>query len=127
MREKKRIGLIFLTVLLAMSMVEGTSVCVKASEDKKVPRVGPVNLNPHPITLEGKTVLLRWNGKYNGDKFLSRVGESLTRQVKNVKIIKMWEMDKSTAAISKNAEVSEQVAVSIAKLKPDLVIAAQAD
>jgi len=127
MREKKRMGLIFVMVLLAMFTVGSTSVYVKASEDKKVPRVGPVNLNPHPITLEGKTVLLRWNGKYNGDKFLSRVGELLTRQVKNVKIIKMWEMDKSTAAISKNAEVSEQVAVSTAKLKPDLVIAAQAD
>jgi hypothetical protein len=127
MREKKRMGLIFVMALLAMFTVGSTSVYVKASEDKKVPRVGPVKLNPHPTTLEGKTVLLRWNGKYNGDKFLSRVGELLTRQVKNVKIIKMWEMDKSTAAISKNAEVSEQVAVSVAKLKPDLVIAAQAD
>ncbi len=127
MREKKRMGLIFVMALLAMFTVGSTSVYVKASEDKKVPRVGPVKLNSHPTTLEGKTVLLRWNGKYNGDKFLNRVGELLTRQVKNVKIIKMWEMDKSTAAISKNAEVSEQVAVSIAKLKPDLVIAAQAD
>jgi hypothetical protein len=72
-------------------------------------------------------VLLRWNGKYNGDKFLSRVGELLIEQVKNVRIIKMWEADKSTALISKNAEVSEQVAASIANLKPDLVIAAQAD
>lgn len=127
MREKKRMGLIFVMVLLAMFTVGATSFDVRASEDKKVPRVGPVKLNPHPTTLEGKTVLLRWNGKYNGDRFLSRVGELLTRQVKNVKIIKMWEMDKSTAAISKNAEVSEQVAASIAKLKPDLVIAAQAD
>jgi predicted transcriptional regulator len=84
-------------------------------------------MNPHLATLEGKTVLLRWNGKYNGDKYLSRVGELIIQQVKNVKIIKMWEMDKSTAAISKNAEMSEQVAASIAKLKPDLVIAAQAD
>jgi hypothetical protein len=126
MREKKRIGLIFLMVLLVISMVEG-SVYAKASEDKKVPKVGPLKLNPHPATLEGKTVLLRWNGKYNGDKYLSRVGELMTQQVKNVKIIKMWEMDKGTAAISKNAEMSEQVAASIAKLKPDLVIAAQAD
>jgi hypothetical protein len=51
----------------------------------------------------------------------------ITQQVKNVKIIKMWEMDKSTAAISKNAEMSEQAAASIEKLKPDLVIASQAD
>ena len=127
MREKKRIGLIFLMVLLVMFTMGGISVYVKASEDKKVPKVGPVKLNSHPSSLEGKTVLLRWNGKYNGDRFLNRVGELITQQVKNVKIIKMWEMDKSTAAISKNAEVSEQVAASIAKLKPDLVIAAQAD
>jgi hypothetical protein len=127
MRETKRMGLIFVMVWLAMFTVRPTSAYVNASEEKKVPRVGPVKLNPHPTTLEGKTVLLRWNGKYNGDRFLSRVGELLTQQVKNIRIIKMWEMDKSTAAISKNAEVSEQVAASIAKLKPDLVIAAQAD
>jgi hypothetical protein len=127
MREKKKIGLIFFMVLLVMSMVESTSVYVRASEDKKVPKVGPLKLNPHPATLEGKTVLLRWNGKYNGDKYLSRVGELMNQQVKNVKVIKMWEIDKSTAAISKNAEMSEQVAASIAKLQPDLVIASQAD
>jgi hypothetical protein len=86
-----------------------------------------MSLNPHPVSLEGKTVLLRWNGKYNGDKFLNRLGELMDQQVKNVRIIKMWEMDKATAIISKNAEVSEQIAVGIAKLKPDLVIAAQAD
>jgi predicted transcriptional regulator with HTH domain len=127
MREKKRMQWIFLVVLLVMFTMGGLSVYVRASEDKKVPRVGPVKLNPHPASLEGKTVLLRWNGKYNGDRFLIRIGELMTQQVKDVKIIKMWEVDKSTVAISKNAEVSEQVAVSIAKLKPDLVIAAQAD
>jgi predicted transcriptional regulator with HTH domain len=77
--------------------------------------------------LEGKTVLLRWNGKYNGDKFLARLGELLTQQVKNVKILKLWEMDSTTVAISKNGEASEEVANKIARLKPDLVIAAQAD
>jgi flagellar basal body-associated protein FliL len=127
MREKKRIGLIFLMVLLVVSMLGGTAVYVRASEEKKVPKVGPLKLNPHPTTLEGKTVLLRWNGKYNGDRYLSRVGELITQQAKNVKIIKMWEIDKSTATISKNAETSEQVAATIAKLKPDLVIASQAD
>jgi hypothetical protein len=39
----------------------------------------------------------------------------------------MWEMDKETAAISKNGAMSEDVAGRIAKLKADLVIAAQAD
>jgi ABC-type Fe3+-hydroxamate transport system substrate-binding protein len=105
----------------------GIYVDVRASEVKKVQELVPVKLNPHPSSLEGKTVLLRWNGKYNGDRYLSRVGELITQQVKNVKVIKMWEIDKSTAIISKNMEVSEQVTESIAKLKPDLVIGAQAD
>ena len=77
--------------------------------------------------MEGKTVLLRWNGKYNGDKFLARVGELLAQQEKGVKVIRLWEMDSTTAAISKNGEMSEEVAGKMAKLKPDLVIAAQAD
>jgi len=127
MREKRRVGLIFLLALLVMFTMANISVYVMASQDKKVPKVGSVNLNSHPTSLEGKTVLLRWNGKYNGDKFLNRLGELMAQQVKNVRIIKMWETDKSTAAISKNAEVSDQVAANIAKLKPDLVIAAQAD
>jgi len=127
MREKKRLWLIFLMVLLVIVSVEGIFVHAGASEDKKLPKVGPVKMNHPPSSLEGKTVLLRWNGKYNGDRYLSRIGELMSQQIKSVKIIKMWEIDKSTAAISKNAEVSEQVAASIAKLKPDLVIAAQAD
>ena len=127
MREKKRIWLVFLMVLLVMFSVEGIFIYAGAAESKKLPKVGPVKMNPHPSSLEGKTVVLRWNGKYNGDRYLSRIGELMSQEMKSVKIIKMWEIDKSTAAISKNAEVSEQVAASIAKLKPDLVIAAQAD
>ena len=127
MRGKRRVGLIFLLVLLVMSTMANISAHVMASQDKTFPKVGPINLNSHPTSLEGKTVLLRWNGKYNGDRYLSRIGELMSQKIKSVKIIKMWEIDKSTGAISKNAEVSEQVAASIAKLKPDLVIAAQAD
>jgi hypothetical protein len=94
---------------------------------EELPKVGPVKLSAHPASLEGKTVVLRWNGKYNGDKFLLRVGELLTQQVKGVKVIRLWEMDKETAAISKNGAVSEEVAGKIAKLKADLVMASQAD
>ncbi len=98
-----------------------------AASKEEVPKVGPVKLNPHPASLEGKAVVLRWNGKYNGDKFLIRVGELLAQQVKGVKIIRMWEVAKETAAISKNGAASEEVAGKIAGLKADLVIASQAD
>lgn len=89
--------------------------------------MGPVKITPHPPNLEEKTVLFRWNGKYNGNKFLSRLGEMLTVHVKNVRIIRMWEVDPGTAVISKKMEISEQIASKMAKLKPDVVIAAQAD
>jgi len=127
MRERKGKWLIFLRVLLVMFIVAGISIYTKASEDKTIPKVWPLKLTPHPASLEGKTVLLRWNGKYNGDRFLNRLGELLNQQVKNLKVVKMWEMDSSTAVISKSAEVSEQISSSIGKLKPDIVIAAQAD
>ena len=118
----------WLLIGLAIFLVVGSlSTSGWAAAEKQMPKVGPVKLNAHPSTLEGKTVLLRWNGKYNGDKFLARLGELLTQQVKNVKIIRLWEMDSTTAVISKNGEASEEVAYKIAKLKPDLVIAAQAD
>ena len=127
MPGRRRVGLIFSMMVLIMYTMPGLPGYAMASEDKKIPKVGPVKMNSRPASLEGKTVLLRWNGKYNGDKFLIRVGELIPQQVKSVKIIKMWEMDKATATISKSAEVSKQVAANITKLKPDLVIAAQAD
>ncbi len=117
-------GLVFLFV--SVFLITGLAGYALAAKEQ-VPKVGPVKLNAHPASLEGKTVVLRWNGKFNGDKYLTRVGELLSKQVKNVKIIKLWEVDKSTAAISKDAQASEQVAQSVAKLKPDLVIGAQAD
>jgi ABC-type Fe3+-hydroxamate transport system substrate-binding protein len=77
--------------------------------------------------LEGKTVVLRWNGKPNGDKLLERVAELLTEQAPGVKIIKLWETEPGTAISSDDAEVSLQIAEKIAALAPDLVIASQCD
>ncbi len=91
-------------------------------------KVEPIKLNPHPSTLEGKTVILRWNGKHNGDKFLERVGELLKEKVKEIKIIKSWEVAPETVdPITGSQERSEEFARAIAKFKPDIVIAAQSD
>ncbi len=118
---------LYLLTVLSMAVFAGALYRSSMAATEKVPKVGPVKINAHPANLEGKTVLLRWNEKMNGDKYLTRVGELLAQQVKNVRIIKLWELDKSTAAISKDLQASEQVAATIARLKPDLVIAAQAD
>ena len=115
--------ILFVILLVGMNL----TACKKAVEEKKTPKVGSVKMVSHPSTLEGKTVLLRWNGKPNGDNFLSRVGELLTAQVKRIMIIKIWETDKSTAVISDSLEKSEEFTEKMIRLKPDIVISAQAD
>lgn len=120
----RRFWLILFAILLASINL---TACKKATEERKIPKVGPVKMISHPSTLEGKTVLLYWNGKPNGDHFLNRVGELLATQVQGIKIIKMWEADKSTAAISDSLDKSEEFTGKIIRLKPDIVISAQAD
>jgi len=90
-------------------------------------KIEPMKLNPHPTTLVGKTVVLRANGKHNADNFLNRIAELLPKEVKDVKIIKAWEVAPETNQVSQNPDVSKQFAEKIASLKPDLVIASQAD
>ena len=91
-------------------------------------RIEPMEINPHPTTLEGKTVLLRWNGKHNGDKFLERLAELLTQKVKGIKIIKSWEVAPETVdPISGSQERSLELMKMLAAYKPDLVIGSQAD
>jgi hypothetical protein len=95
--------------------------------------IGPVEMNPHPSTLEGKTVVFRWNGKPNGDVLLNYLGELLIQEgVANV--IKLWEVDPESAMISGKENVislgmerSEHFAQEAADLGADLVIASQAD
>ena len=91
-------------------------------------KIEPMEISPHPSTLEGKTVLLRWNGKHNGDKFLDRVAELLAQRVKGIKIIKSWEVAPETVdPISGSQERSKELMKKLAAFKPDLVIGSQAD
>jgi hypothetical protein len=91
-------------------------------------KIEPMGVNPHPSTLEGKTVMLRWNGKHNGDKFLERIAELLTDTVKGLKVIKSWEVAPETVdPIAGSQERSQEFARAIARFKPDIVIGAQSD
>jgi negative regulator of sigma E activity len=86
-----------------------------------------MKVNAHPTTLVGKTVVLRANGKHNADNFLTRVTELLEKEVKEIKIIKAWEVAPETNTISQNPDLSKKFAETIASYKPDLVIASQCD
>lgn len=124
---RKRLVLLFSVALVIAFGLAACSSAPAATPTKSAVSLGTITINPHPTSLEGKTVVLRWNSKPNGDKYLTRIGELLTEQVKGVKVIKLWETDPSTAAISKSAEDSATIADKIAALKPDLVIASQGD
>ncbi|MBC7224187.1 MAG: hypothetical protein H5T59_07940 [Anaerolineae bacterium] len=89
--------------------------------------VEPMTLAPRIDTLEGKTILLRWNGKHNGNNFLNRVAELLAEKVPTAKILKLWEEHPETAIISGSPDKSKQIAATIAQYKPDIVIASQCD
>ena len=82
---------------------------------------------PRTSTLRDKTVGLRWNGKHNGGHYLNRVAELLVGQEIGVKVIKLWEADPSTAAISQSPAESEGIANKIVELEADLVIGVLAD
>lgn len=83
--------------------------------------------NPHPKDLSGKTVVLYWNGKPNGDLFLNRIAELLVEKVEHVKVFKAWEVRPSTRRTDPTAEASRTTAEDLAGLNPDLVIGAPGD
>ncbi len=120
-------GTMKLMVCVGLAMVTVLWGAPFADSEGQPEKAQAIRLVSHPSSLEGKTVLLRWNGKMSGDKLLIRIGELLIEQVKGVKVVKMWEIDKSTADVSKNAEESAAIAGKIAAMRPDLVIASQAD
>jgi hypothetical protein len=119
--------LIGLLVLPAVAMAQGTAQEWTLVNPEGVIKIEPMKVNAHPTTLEGKTVLLRWNGKHNGNNFLDRVGELLVRDVKNVRIIKSWQAAPDTAIIAGNPDRSKAIVQKLSSPKPDLVIASQCD
>jgi hypothetical protein len=84
-------------------------------------------LAPRITSLDGKVVVLRWNGKHNGDNFLDRTAELLKEHVPTAKVIKLYEVDPSTVRTSGSPQESARIAQVIKGLKADIVIAAQAD
>jgi hypothetical protein len=122
--------MIIFTLLLFTSVSTATESKQKwvVLNPEGVVKINPMKVNPHPSTLKGKTVMLRWNGKHNGNHFLDRVGELLVQRVGDVKVIKSWEVAPETVdPITGSEERSREFAKAIGKFNPDLVIGAQSD
>jgi len=91
--------------------------------------VRKVNFKPSPrlTTLEGKTIVLRWNGKHNGDNFLARLAELFVASYPTAQIVRAWEKDPSMNKISGSQDASRKMAQSLREMGADMVIAAQCD
>ena len=89
--------------------------------------IQPIKPAPRLASLEGKTIVLRWNSKHNGDNFLNRIAELVAEKVPSAKVIKLYEVDKSTIRTSSSNQESQRIASVIKGLKADLVIGSQAD
>lgn len=125
--------------LLALTLVIGLLTVAALASAKEVIQqwdllnpegvvlVKPIEIAPRLTALEGKSVVLRWNGKPNGDLFLNRIGELLTERIKDIKVVKAWEAAHDTAVISSTPERSREIAAKTAEFKPNIVIASSAD
>ena len=80
-------------------------------------------------TLEGKTIALRWNGKNNGDLVLDRLAELLVRKYPTAKVAKTYRdmADRNVSKISATQAESMRITKAVASVRPDIVIASQAD
>jgi len=124
---------LLVVTLLALLAVPCVSFSKEISQEwemvnpEGVVKLEPMEINPHPASLEGKTVVLRANGKHNSNNFQARIAELLQKEVKGIKIIKSWEAVPETFQSSQNPDLSKEFAKKIAALKPDLVIGSQCD
>ncbi len=90
-------------------------------------KINTMQLAPRITSLEGKTIVLRWNGKPNGDVLLDRVAELLTEKVKDVKVIKSYVTNPEINRITHNPEMGTDIAKKLLAMKPDIIIGAIAD
>ena len=89
--------------------------------------VKPLKLADRITSLEGKRVVLRWNGKPNGEILLERVAELLIERVRDIKLLKAYQSAPETSIITHDMKRAQGVAKKLLSFKPDLVISAQAD
>lgn len=80
-------------------------------------------------TLEGKTIALRWNGKNNGDVVLDRLAELLSKKYPTAKVVKTYRdmAEQNVSKISATQDESMRITKAVASVRPDIVIASQAD
>ncbi|MDR3045286.1 MAG: hypothetical protein LBU75_13640 [Desulfovibrio sp.] len=127
----KSVRLLALSLMLAL----GALPALAAEAPRKWELVNPTGVIEKAViapaarlsSLEGKTVVLRWNSKNNGNVFLDRLAELMAQRLPKTTVIKSYERDTTLNIISGTVETSQKITSALQAMKPDLIIAAQAD
>ena len=133
MKKQKESLILWLIMFGIFLLVPQFALAMETAQDwelinpEGVIEVKYFDLAPRLTTLEGKTIVLRWNDKHNGNNFLDRIAELLKEKVPSAKVIKLYEVDKTTNEISGSNQESSRIAKVIKDLKADIVIAAYSD
>lgn len=126
----RRIGLLLLVLLCMLAL---PAMAAEQAQEWEVlnptgvitkPSIKPA---PRPDTLEGKTIVFRWNGKHNGNNLLQRLAELTSEKYPSAKIVKAWELHPELNNISGSQSEAKRFAKIIKEMKPDLVVASQCD
>jgi len=124
------------TLMLAALITVSATALARAAEQphtwqlvipNELIQIRPIDPAPRLTTLEGKTVVLRWNSTGNGNVFLDRLAELMAKRLPRTTVIKSYEKDTSLNDISGSGMRSQRMARTIQGMNPDLVIAAQCD
>jgi hypothetical protein len=128
---QRLMALTVVAMLIAMPSVSSGREAIQKWElvnPEGIVMAKPVNIAPRNLdTLEGKTVVLRWNGKPNGDILLNRLAELLSKEAPTAKIIKLYDIEPATASYGRSVDAAKAMAKVIQKHRPDIVISSQAD
>jgi hypothetical protein len=128
-------GLLVLILLMGLLALSTMAMAKEVSQNWElinpegmVAAIKPVEVAPHPTSLEGKTILLRWNGKPGGNMFLDHVAELLAKAVPTAKVIKLYEIEPGTGRYNTTiGEAAAEMSKAVKTYRPDIVIASQAD
>lgn len=79
--------------------------------------------------LGGKTIVLRWNGKSNGDLVPDRLAELLAKKYPTTKIVETYRdmADQNLNKIFATQDESMRTMEAVASVRPNIIIASQAD
>lgn len=82
---------------------------------------------PLPASLNGRNVVLRWNGKHNSDLFLARLATHVGKACPAAVIVSTHSINQALSRVPESIKEARANVKAVLDLKPAVVIAATAD